>query len=211
MTTTEAKQEGALLPCPFCGGEVHHMHGNENWPEQIICMGCGVGMHAHRGQPSILVNRWNRRATPAPDARQEDGAVGMPNPETLMRNAIERDATRKQAPPPTLRECSDAVADEIEARHPGMKIVRALEGDEHALLLVLMQAWLGLKKLGWRDFIYCPRDGSPQQFLEMGSTGIHDGYRDEEGRVWLGPDGSPSHPYLFRTVAALAAEDKSRE
>lgn len=105
----------------------------------------------------------------------------------------------KQAPMPTIRECQDLFADELEARHPGLKIIRALDGDEHALLMVLMQGWLGLKKLGWREFIYCPRgSGEEFEFLEMGSTGVHTGNRDEEGRVWLGPDGSPSHPYLFR-------------
>ena len=35
--------------------------------------------------------------------------------------------------------------------------------DEKAALKVLFDAWLRLKELGWREAVYCPKDGSPFQ------------------------------------------------
>jgi hypothetical protein len=60
-----------------------------------------------------------------------------------------------------------------------------------------------LKELGWKEPMYCPKDGRVFSVIEAGSTGIHD-------CVYMGswPDGSwniladgdvwPSHPTLFK-------------
>jgi len=75
--------------------------------------------------------------------------------------------------------------------------------DEQAALKVLQDAYTRLKELGWRDAIYCPKDGSIFEAIEAGSTGVHDcTYHGEwpkgswlvhgEGDLW------PSRPILFR-------------
>lgn len=48
--------------------------------------------------------------------------------------------------------------------------------DEKAALKVLFDAWLRLKEMGWREAMYCPKDGSPFQIIEAGSTGIFDAF-----------------------------------
>jgi hypothetical protein len=56
-----------------------------------------------------------------------------------------------------------------------------------------------LHELGWRDAMYAPKDGSPLRLIEAGSSGIHQGYRDAEGRFWI-DDGDtwPSQPILWK-------------
>src|SRR4051794_19637530 len=46
--------------------------------------------------------------------------------------------------------------------------------DEQAALAQMFEAWLRLKELGWREAIYCPKDGTVFDAIEPGSTGIHD-------------------------------------
>ena len=56
--------------------------------------------------------------------------------------------------------------------------------DEQAALRVLYMAWERLKDFGWNDPVYCPKDGTEFDVIELGSTGIFSGlYRGE----W--PDG----------------------
>jgi len=60
-----------------------------------------------------------------------------------------------------------------------------------------------LQDLGWREAIYCPKDGSVFEVIEFGSTGIHDCHYDgkwPDGHWWVhgGGDLWPSHPVLFR-------------
>lgn len=47
--------------------------------------------------------------------------------------------------------------------------------DEQAAIRALMDAWLRLKELGWREGKCCPRDGTKFRVIELGSTGIFDG------------------------------------
>jgi len=78
--------------------------------------------------------------------------------------------------------------------------------DEPSAIKALFEAWLRLKELGWCEAIYCPKDGTPFQIIEAGSTGIFDAYFQGE---W--PDGyiissdkhdsyvsRPGGPILFR-------------
>ncbi len=67
-------------------------------------------------------------------------------------------------------------------------------------------AYLRLKELGWREAIYCPKDGTYFDAIEAGSTGIHDCcYMGEwpEGGWWVAAhdDLWPAHPVLFRPKA----------
>jgi hypothetical protein len=82
--------------------------------------------------------------------------------------------------------------------------------DEKAALAALMEAHTRLKELGWREAMYCPKDGSHFQAIEAGSTGIRDcSYEGEwpKGSWWL-YDGDiwPSRPILFK----LYPEDQAK-
>lgn len=75
--------------------------------------------------------------------------------------------------------------------------------DEDAAIRMMMDAHQRLKDFGWRDAIYCPKDGSVFKVLEPGSTGKHDCiYQGEwpNGSWWIVEDGDmcPSRPVLFK-------------
>lgn len=72
--------------------------------------------------------------------------------------------------------------------------------DDAAALAVLHRAYMRLKELGWRDALYCPKDGSEFDVIEMGSTGVHTCayFGDWPNGVWLIDGDSPSRPILFR-------------
>lgn len=79
--------------------------------------------------------------------------------------------------------------------------------DEAAALAQLHEAWTRLKELGFRESQYAPRDGKTAQVIEVGSTGIHEGYRDEKSDsplFWLYDNGDlwPSRPILYRPLKA---------
>lgn len=83
---------------------------------------------------------------------------------------------------------------------------------DDAAITVFFDAWERLRELGWRDAVYCPKDGTIFEVIEAGSTGIHDcSYIGEwpNGSWWIHADGDlcPSHPVLFR-VKQPVAEDR---
>lgn len=74
---------------------------------------------------------------------------------------------------------------------------------EHEALVKLFEAYQELKRLGWNDIIYCPKDGTWFDAIEVGSTGIHDCHYEgvwPDGHWWLAEahDLWPSRPVLFR-------------
>lgn len=74
--------------------------------------------------------------------------------------------------------------------------------DEESALAQMMEAFTRLKELGWREAIYCPKDGSMFSAIEAGSTGVHKcNYQGEwpTGSWWV-YDGDmwPSRPILWR-------------
>lgn len=80
---------------------------------------------------------------------------------------------------------------------------RELMPDEDSAIKMFFRSYIRLKELGWREAIYCPKDGSEFEVIEPGSTGIHRCvYRGEwpSGGYWIVSDGdmSPSRPALFR-------------
>lgn len=77
---------------------------------------------------------------------------------------------------------------------------------EKDALTAMFQAYQRLKELGWREAIYCPKDGTYFDAIEAGSTGVHDcTYHGEwpKGSWWAAArdDMWPSHPILFRLRA----------
>lgn len=75
--------------------------------------------------------------------------------------------------------------------------------DEQAAISVMFQSWLRLRELGWREAMYCPKDGRSFKVIEPGSTGIFDCHYHGEwptGSYWVSDahDLWPSHPVLFK-------------
>ncbi len=75
---------------------------------------------------------------------------------------------------------------------------------EQDAIRVMLSAYHRLTKLGWRDAIYCPKDGSTFDVIEAGSGGIHECHYQGEwpkGTWWVSDGGDlwPSRPILFRT------------
>lgn len=74
---------------------------------------------------------------------------------------------------------------------------------DNEAIRALFDAYQELKRLGWRDAMYCPKDATWFDAIEVGSTGIHRcQYRGEwpKGTWWIADDGDlwPSRPVLFR-------------
>jgi hypothetical protein len=74
---------------------------------------------------------------------------------------------------------------------------------EAEALRVMFAAFQRLNELGWRDAIYCPKDGSSFDVIEAGSTGIHRAHYEGEwpkGGWWIEADDDlwPSRPILYR-------------
>ncbi len=89
-----------------------------------------------------------------------------------------------------------------------------MPGVEDALR-VLMDAYTRLKELGWRDAIYCPKDGTAFEVIEPGSTGIFRCHYEgtwPDGSWWLYDDHDiyPSRPILFRLYPADEAARKAK-
>jgi hypothetical protein len=108
---------------------------------------------------------------------------------------------------PLTRSEADALLASVEA---AKKQRDELMPDERAAIKLFFDAWLRLKDFGWGEAIYCPKDGSPFEVIEAGSTGTHrcryegewptGSWWVEDGDIW------PSRPVLFR----LYPEDQAK-
>ncbi len=75
--------------------------------------------------------------------------------------------------------------------------------DDRAALLQMQDAYTRLEKLGWRNAIYCPKDGTVFDAIEAGSTGIFACHYEGDwptGSWWAQDAGDlwPARPILFR-------------
>jgi hypothetical protein len=97
-----------------------------------------------------------------------------------------------------IAEALFAAADAAEAQR------KADMPTEQSAIAALFEAQLRLKDFGWQDPIYAPKDGSPLELIELGSTGIHRGHYDGEWPTgcWYLYDGDlwPSRPALARAT-----------
>lgn len=105
--------------------------------------------------------------------------------------------------PLTAEQAAEIMA-QCEARDARMK---AEMPDESAALSRMFDGYDRLRQLGWRDAIYCPKDGTIFEVIEAGSTGIHICHYEGEwpkGTWWVHGDGDlwPSRPILFRLKGA---------
>lgn len=102
-----------------------------------------------------------------------------------------------------------AVAEAVDAATTGRATLMPTQDDA---ILMLFHAHMRLKERGWREAIYCPKDGTEFQMIEPGSTGIFTGaYQGEwpKGSWWLydGGDIWPAHPVLFRPFPDKAPDE----
>ena len=84
----------------------------------------------------------------------------------------------------------------------------AMMPDEQDAIRIMHAAFERLKALGWREAIYCPKDGSAFDAIEPGSTGIHSTHYSGSwpDGMWLIDGEWPSRPCLYRPTAAEVAE-----
>ena len=73
-----------------------------------------------------------------------------------------------------------------------------------------------MKRLGWNDAIYCPKDGSLFLVIEPGSTGRHVAHYDGEwpkGTWWVHEAGDlwPSRPCLFKARTPMIGETRGED
>lgn len=106
----------------------------------------------------------------------ESARSSLTEAESIMRDIELEDARRKEAMP-----------------------------DEQAAIKAFFDAWLRLQDFGWKQAIYCPKDGSVFEIIEPGSTGIHKCHYqgDWPKGTWLvhgDYDLWPSRPALFRPL-----------
>lgn len=91
----------------------------------------------------------------------------------------------------------------------------AMMPDERDALRIMRAAFERLKALGWREAIYCPKDGSTFDAIEPGSTGIHTTLYEGEWPTgsWLtlaDGDAYPARPCLYRPTEKEIAEREAR-
>lgn len=101
---------------------------------------------------------------------------------------------------PMTAEQAKELWDRIEAKR---KARAEAMPDEQSALVAMHDAYDRLRELGWRQAIYCPKDGTWFDAIEAGSTGIHDCHYHGEwpnGSWWVAEAGDlwPSRPILFR-------------
>lgn len=89
--------------------------------------------------------------------------------------------------------------------------------DEKSAINALFDAWLRLKELGWKEPMYCPKDGTKFRIIELGSTGIFEGaYRGTWPRgCWDSWDDHDSYcsstgPAMFQLFPEDEAKHKLR-
>lgn len=86
--------------------------------------------------------------------------------------------------------------------------------DTAAALHTMVESWRRLNEFGWRDILYCPKDGSWFDAIEAGNTGIHRCQYSGEwpnGHWWIKSDGDlwPARPILWRPLGA--GDEPTRE
>ena len=111
-----------------------------------------------------------------------------------------RDAEGHYSHEPIHKDEADTLWASIEA-HRAERAVRL--PDERTAILAMFDAYGRLRELGWREACYCPKDGTPFDVIEPGSTGIHPCFYSGEWptgyfMVGEGIDCGPSSPILFR-------------
>jgi hypothetical protein len=85
--------------------------------------------------------------------------------------------------------------------------------DTLAAMIALQRARERLKKLGWREGIYCPKDGGGFAVIQYGSTGIFAGTYVGDwpaGDVWIGDETCTPQSIMWKPLDRLTAAEIAR-
>lgn len=119
------------------------------------------------------------------------------NDSHMSGSATLADGSRVMLTPEECQRLLAAVQAQQEARAAAMPTVQEA-------LTIMTQAHHRLKELGWREAMYCPKDGSTFEVIEAGSSGIHIAHYHGQwpNGWWVAADGDlwPSHPILWRPI-----------
>lgn len=101
---------------------------------------------------------------------------------------------------PLTRGEADELIAQIEKREQQRN---ELMPDEQSAINMLFDAYRRLHDFGWKNAVYCPKDGSEFLVIEPGSTGKHRCIYEgdwPDGTWWIVGDGDmcPSRPVLFK-------------
>lgn len=83
--------------------------------------------------------------------------------------------------------------------------------DERKALEALYQAYDALRKQGWQDIVYCPKDGTTFLSISAGCTGVSPCHYSGEwptGAWWVHEAGDlwPAHPILWKPMPEMEKE-----
>jgi hypothetical protein len=123
---------------------------------------------------------------------------------------------RQSSPDADRRSATEIDVEAIIAASDKAKAERAEKmPDEQSAIHAMWEAYHRLEELGWRNAIYCPKDGTMFKAIEPGSTGIHDCmYQGEwpDGSWWTVWEGDmgPSRPILFKLNADVEAQSPEK-
>lgn len=85
--------------------------------------------------------------------------------------------------------------------------------DTLAAMIALQRARERLQKLGWREGIYCPKDGSDFAVMQYGSTGIFAGTYVGDwptGDVWIADETCAPQGIMWKPLDKLTAAESER-
>ena len=181
----------AALAEPQAWGWVSVERGREtHTPTVTVRFGIGDWDARDRFAAALLA------AAPSPASRARPEAQG----EEIVGHKTLRDESGRTYHEPLKRAEADQLIRNIEEQESRRN---GLMPDERAAIAMFFDAWVRLKDFGWREAIYCPKDGSMFKVIEPGSTGIFDCTYEGEwpnGGWWIHADcdSSPSHPAMFK-------------
>lgn len=101
----------------------------------------------------------------------------------------------------------------LDLAHAQDKKRRDLMPDSMSALRHMTDARHRLRDEGWREAMYCPKDGSRFAVIEYGSTGIFEGtYWGEwpDGKLYVCDGFTHPHGALFKEIDALTDDERTK-
>jgi hypothetical protein len=107
-------------------------------------------------------------------------------------------------------EAAAAIWDAIERQNAADE---AAMPDTLAAMIALQRARERLQKLGWREGVYCPKDGSNFAVIQYGSTGIFAGTYVGDwptGVVWIADETCAPQGIMWKPLDKLTEAESAR-
>lgn len=172
------------------------------WP--VSCRKCGI------------VQRADGKNSPCKGVVR----VELRNPVAIIKNADEQPLSETDPVvghktfadghhEPLRRSEADAIWAAVEAAKARRETAMP---DTVAALQTTADAFQRLRDLGWREGIYCPKDGASFALIQWGSTGIHRGHYMGEwptGHVYCGDFLNSPEAMMFKPLDALTESERA--